>query len=353
MPQQLYKKLIISKISQETPEVKIFYFEEAAKRIISFKAGQYLTFIFRHEENEVRRSYSIAASPILDEPICIGIKRIINGVYSRKLFDNARVGDSLVTLGPGGVFTLPEEIQSINQIFFFAAGSGIIPIYSLIKTVLYAYPHIEIILIYSNSSIQKTVFYESLNLLKHKFPLNFKIEFLFSNAGNLFKAHLHGNLIEKFLQLYSNDSFDKALYYLCGPEAYMRLCIFTLHGLYVPSHQIKKEIFHTSKPTVKLEPPDKNQHKVSITINSETYILDVRYPTTILQAAKMRGIVLPYSCEVGKCGNCMAVCDNGKIWMSYNEVLTENELDKGLILTCTGFPVFGDVELSFDKVLKE
>ena len=350
MQEELYKKLIIHEIRKETSDVKLFYFDEAARKNISFKAGQYLTFIFKDKRKEARRSYSLASSPVINEPLSIGIRRISNGVFSRKLFDRAKVGDTLVTLGAGGVFTLPEDIYLYKRLFFFAAGSGIIPIYSLIKTALYSFPHIAVKLIYSNSSVEKTIFYQAFKDLKQIFPDNLDIEFLFSNAGNLFKAHLHTDLISIYLNVYTIDQLTNSLYYICGPEAYMRLCTFTLQGLHIPADNIKKEIFHTVKPIYKTEPPDNAPYDVSIIINEAKYNLTVQYPVTILQAAKNKGIVLPYSCEMGKCGNCMARCISGKIWMSYNEVLTEKELNRGLILTCTGFPIEGDAILSFDHL---
>jgi ring-1,2-phenylacetyl-CoA epoxidase subunit PaaE len=344
-----YKKLIVSGITRETSEVKIFYFEGNTNTDIYYKAGQYLTLLFGHGELEARRSYSIAASPVINEPLSIGVKRIPNGKFSRMLFDLTKPGDVFLSLGAGGVFTLPEDMQSYKQIFFFAAGSGIIPIYSLIKTLLYSHPHIEVVLIYSNSSIEKTVFYRALNELKYVFTKNLQLEYLFSNAGDLMKAHLHGDLIEQYLQLFSTDHYDKSLYYVCGPESYMRLCIFTLHRLNIPANLIKKEIFHVVKPALKLEPPDKSSHRVLIIYNHQRHTLEVQYPLTILQVAKNNGIVLPYSCEVGKCGNCMATCTKGTIWMSYNEVLTEKELSRGLILTCTAYPIGGDAVVTFDE----
>jgi ferredoxin-NADP reductase len=348
MHEELYKKLIITEIKKETDDVTLFYFDDVARTAIPFKAGQYLTFAFEEHGKEARRSYSIAASPVLEEPLSVGIQRISNGNFSRKLFDYAKVGDSLLTTGAGGVFTLPSDIHSYKQLYFFAAGSGIIPIYSLIKTVLFSHPGIEVILIYSNRSLEKTLFYESLRDLKNIFPANLHIEFLFSNTANLLKARLHGELILLFLDEYAIYPLDRSLYYICGPEAYMRLCIITLQALKIPSENIKKEIFHTGKFIHKAEPPDKAAHEVSILVNKHHYRLQVQYPTTILQAAKNQGIVLPYSCEVGKCGNCMATCLRGKVWMSYNEVLTEKELIKGLVLTCTGFPIEDDVTVSFD-----
>ena len=266
------------------------------------------------------------------------------------MFDYARVGHELMTLGAGGVFTLPDDMQHHKQIFFFAAGSGIIPIYSLIKTVLHSTTSIQVILVYSNSAAAITLFYQSLLDLKTKFQSQFEVEFLFSNSFDLTKAHLHSDLISTYLNLYNNDRLENSLYYVCGPQSYMRMCIFTLHGKHIPPGNIKKEIFFTSKPIHRKEPPDKALHEVLIFMNQKEHKIDVRYPTTILQAAKNKGIVLPYSCEVGRCGNCMATCIKGNIWMSYNEVLTEKELSKGLILTCTGFPIHSDAVISFDHL---
>src|SRR5688500_8746289 len=134
MPPKQYKVLTIREVRNETSEMKLFYFELPQAKQITFKAGQYLTFIFEQAEKEFRRSFSIASSPVIDEPLYIGIKRIPNGNFSRTLFDRAQPGDLLTISGVGGVFTLPDDIGQYRQLFFFAAGSGIVPIYSLIKT---------------------------------------------------------------------------------------------------------------------------------------------------------------------------------------------------------------------------
>ena len=103
-----------------------------------------------------------------------------------------------------------------------------------------------------------------------------------------------------------------------------------------------------ARPAPRIEPPDKSAYMVSILKGTYEYNVEVQYPKTILQAAREKGIDIPYSCEVGRCGNCMATCTSGKVWMGYNEVLTERELAKGLILTCTGYPVGGDVKIKID-----
>ena len=146
--------------------------------------------------------------------------------------------------------------------FFFAAGSGIIPVFSLIKTVLYSHPHIKVVLIYSNSSIEQTAFFSELTQLQLIFRMTLHVEFLFSNSEYAFRARLNADLIGIFLKTLSVDALENCLYYLCGPEAYMRLCTFVLQSHHVPPQNIKKEIFHTARPANRVEPPDQRAHTI-------------------------------------------------------------------------------------------
>jgi len=340
----LYKPVIIEQIHQEVEGFKTFTFKEGHS--IQYKAGQYITFIQQTTHEDIRRSYSIVSAPLLNEPLTIGVKRIENGAFSRELIDHAKIGDELMTIGAGGFFTLPDDTSIIQQIFFLAAGSGITPIRSLLKTVLRFHPHIHVVLIYSNPSPQKTIFFSQLNELKQKFAKQFHLQFLFSNSADLLTARLNRELLLQLTKAHSICSYDKALFYLCGPEAYMRMCTYTLQEEQVPKENIRKETFIIQgKQPPKKEPPDKNAHRVFIQYGDENYLLKVQYPDSILQAAKKENILLPYSCETGRCGNCAARCIHGKVWLSYNEVLTEKDLQNGLTLTCVGHPVGGDVVL--------
>jgi ring-1,2-phenylacetyl-CoA epoxidase subunit PaaE len=344
----LYKPVIIDQIHQEVEGFKTFTFKEGHG--IEYKAGQYLTFVQQTTHESIRRSYSILSSSLLNEPLTIGVKRIENGAFSRELVDHAKPGDELVTIGAGGLFTLPEDTSNIRQIFFLAAGSGITPIYSLLKTVLYFHSHIYVVLIYSNSSSQKTAFLSQLDELKKRFNERFHLQFLFSNSADLLNARLNRELLVQLTKAHSVCSYDETLFYLCGPEAYMRMCTYTLQEEQVPKDNIRKETFIIQgKQLLKTEPPDKSPHNVIIQYADETYQLKVQYPDSILQAAKKENIFLPYSCEAGRCGNCVAKCINGEVWLSYNEVLTEKDIQKGLTLTCVGHPVSGDVTLKIQN----
>jgi ring-1,2-phenylacetyl-CoA epoxidase subunit PaaE len=343
-PAVLYKPLIIEQIHQEVEGFKTFTFREGHG--IDYRAGQYITFIKKTAQEEIRRSYSVVSAPLLKEPLMIGVRRIENGIFSRELVDHAKPGDELLTTGAGGFFTLPDDTSNIRQLFFLAAGSGITPVYSLLKTVLHFHRHIHVVLIYSNPSPDKTIFFHRLNELKQRFGERFQLEFLFSNSVDLLTARLNRELLVQLARTHLVGSFDQTLFYLCGPEAYMRMCTYTLQEENVPKENIRREHFVIhGRPIPKMDPPDKGSHRVTIEYGNEKYQLNVQYPDTILQAAKKQNITLPYSCEAGRCGNCAAKCLSGKVWLSYNEVLTEKDLQNGLTLTCVGHPVGGDVLL--------
>jgi ring-1,2-phenylacetyl-CoA epoxidase subunit PaaE len=344
-PGGLFKTIRIKAIQEEVKDFKTFTFEEG--HAIEYKSGQYLTLVTSSNNEEIRRSYSITSSPVIKEALSIGVKRVENGLISRLLIDNAKPGDELITTGAGGFFVLPANMEDFKQIFFFAAGSGITPIISLLKTTVYTYPDVSVVLIYSNASPAKAVFFKELMALKEAFSGRFHLEFLFSNSANLAKARLHRDLLLQLLNVYSNSSVLQTLYYICGPQSYMRLCTYILQEAGVPKDSIKKENFNIEsvKPPLAV-PPDRETHKAYIHLRDQQYEIDVHYPDSILQAAKKQKISLPYSCETGRCGNCVARCIKGLIWHSYNEVLTDKDLNNGLVLTCVGHPVGGDVELS-------
>lgn len=343
----LYKNIIIKGIKEDVRNFKTISFADTHN--IQYKAGQYLTLVRHAHNEEIRRSYSITSSPLLNEPLSIGVKRVENGFFSRLLVDNAVIGDELITIGAGGLFVLPTDIQNYKQVFFFAAGSGITPVFSLIKTLLFAHKHINVVLIYSNASAEKTVFLHELKEFEQKFGERFRIRFLFSNIVQLSKARLHRNLIVEFLKEYSIAPYAATLFYICGPESYMRLCTYTLQENDVPKNNIKREDFVINAVRKRdALPPDEASHQAVIKLNNEEVQFSINYPDSILQAAKKANINLPYSCEAGRCGSCIAKCVKGKVWHSYNEVLTEKELKQGLILTCVGHAVNGDVELEIN-----
>ena len=343
----IYKEVVITKIIEETNDAKTFELTPLNGWQPAYSEGQFITLIFRKHDIEHRRSYSFSSSPSLNEKMRITIKRIENGEYSRHMLDHVRVGDVLVTSGIAGFFRLPESTENISGFCFMAAGSGITPVYSLIKNILHT-TALPVLLIYSNKSELDTIFYQSLLQLKEQYPERFQINFLFSNIRDVFKSRLSNWLLIQLLAQYKLDK-TRTLFYTCGPFLYMQMIMITLLTEGVPSAHIRKENFSTLPLVHKPKPPETNVHDVEIRFNKKVHHLSVQFPDSIIATAKKKNIHLPYSCEAGRCGSCAATCIKGEVWMAYNEVLTEDEIEKGRVLTCQGYPINGDVVIDFDK----
>ncbi len=342
----LIKRVKIASIRTETSQAKTFVLEPLDGWEPVYKAGQFLTFVFQTPYGEKRRSYSISSSPDLNEPLSITVKKVDNGEFSRLLVYEIKEGDVLYTTGVSGFFLLPPAELNIRQFFFLAAGSGITPCYSLIKTILASSNH-QVVLIYSNKTEEDTIFHEALQLLQKKYTDRFFIRFLYSNRFSVYHSRLSKWLLLHLLQEYPIAAKDNAYFYLCGPFDYMQTLRITLLGESIPASHLIKEDFSSLPRLIIPKPPDIQGHQVTIHLPQQNYSLQVQYPQSILAAAKAQDITLPYSCEAGRCGSCVATCTSGKVWMAYNEVLTDQEVAKGRILTCQAYPIDGDVEISF------
>lgn len=329
-------------IRQETTDVKSFVLAPPQGVTFTYKPGQFLTVVHPYRPDQ-RRSYSLSSHPSFDEPT-ITLRRIANGEVSRWLFDEVKPGDTIHTAGASGLFTLPEQLEEFEPIVFLCAGTGITPAMSLIKEVLKVRNSKRVILVYSNRSPASTVFFEQIRRLEHEHAGQFIVEYFNSNNQALSRARLGRLALEALLEQYVERP-DKGLFFLCGPHFYMDNILIALLTAGVPDENIRREIFFNPEPLPKPDPPDRLPHKVTINYRGQQHILTVQYPNSILQTAKKAGLVLPYSCEAGRCGTCAATCTRGEIWMLRNEVLLDKEVANGRVLTCTGYPVGGDVEL--------
>lgn len=339
-----YRQLEIIKIDTETKDAKTFVLQPLSGWKPENKPGQFITLVFDTKHGEKRRSYSISSSSLLNEPLSITIKKVDNGEFSRLLLRHAKVGDVLNSSGISGFFVLPDKDRA-EQFFFLAAGSGITPCYSLIKTLLRT-TNKTVVLIYSNKSEEETIFYEELKRLQSNFIHRFQIHFLFSNRINVYESRLSNWLLQQLLSKYLLTTKEKVLFYLCGPFEYMQTITITLLNEGVAQKNIHKENFNSLPRVIKPVPPDTDPHEVTVHIQGGIYHMTVQYPQTVLTAAKENNIAIPYSCEAGRCGSCAVTSINGKFWMAYNEVLMDDELAKGRILCCQAYPIQGDAEIT-------
>ncbi len=341
----IIRRVRLVEVTIETENARSFILEPLDGWLANYKSGQFITLIFNTPFGEKRRSFSITSSAALNEPLCITVKKVDNGEFSRPLVYSAKPGDIFYSSGISGMFTLPEDNWP-DYFCFLAAGSGVTPCYALIKTIL-AISTKQVILFYSNRTMDDAIFYKQLLHIQKQYPERFRIHFFFSDHGDLQHRRLSKWLLDQLMDTYIPDK-SKALYYLCGPYEYMQTVNIVLLN-HVNPEQIRKESFSSLPRTQLPQPPDKKSNTVTIHIGQKTYSIRVQYPNSILKTAKANNIQLPYSCEAGRCSSCVATCIRGTIWMAYNEVLTDDEVKKGRVLTCQGFPVNGDAEIIIDE----
>jgi ring-1,2-phenylacetyl-CoA epoxidase subunit PaaE len=343
---ELYLQLRIKEIIRETPDAFTYQFEN----IIQYQAGQFLTFLITLHGTEYRRSYSFSSTPGIDQYPAVTIREKENGEISRHILRNWKIGDILTVIQPSGRFTL-ENSTTQRDIFLLGAGSGITPLFSLLKQVLHNEPTAHVKLVYSNATHERTIFYNQLQTLESQFKDRLHIMYLFSidpPEDKITYRRLSNLLLEPLVNEQMRYNASDAQFFVCGPPDYMRMIILTLTFMGFEEEQLHKENFvvNTSPQLARMgTPDDKTIKQVLLQTKKGEYHLSVPGNMTILNAALAQGITLPYSCRGGVCGSCTARCSEGKIWMAWNEVLTDKEIAQGFMLTCTSYPVSTSVKI--------
>lgn len=337
--------LRIEKIVRETGSASSFFVTPVDGSPLVYRPGQFLHFGFRQINGVAYRSYSFSTIP--EEGAAFTVKEMENGDISRAL-QRYREGDILNLINVGGKFVLPGKLEDIRQVFLFAAGSGITPVFSILKQLIRHHPAISVYLAYSNSSPSSTIFYEQIKALADEYPERLTVNFIFSNNKNLLKARLSGFWLQEIVEEHRKAPWENILAYTCGPVEYMDNIKITLFTCGIRSEHFYMEYFETVSDNLLVPPPDQEKHKVTIKILDQEHTIEVQYPDTILSAGVNAGLKMPYSCRSGQCGSCTARLVSGEVWLQYNEVLTPDDLRNGLTLTCMGCPVHGDVSLQYD-----
>jgi ferredoxin-NADP reductase len=334
-------QLRVEAIKPETADTITFYLREVSGQPVPYKAGQFITLIINHHGEDIRRSYSLSSSPD-EELLAVTVKRIPNGEITRYLHTYAKAGDVWNAVEPAGRFTLPADING-QTLVYFAAGSGITPAYAHFKHLLQQPVNFNILLFYSNLSERSIIFKDELNELASQNADRFTIVHLISDEGK----RLNNIVAEQLVRKYLPQTFENALYYLCGPFTYMRMVRLTLLYMGIDDANIRKENFVLetvpASSNASIFPPQ----KVRIHYLNEWHDLQTGENQTILQAALQNQLHIPYSCGSGVCAACAVKCKTGKVTMVKNEVLTNAEIQQGWVLTCTGYAVSDNVELDF------
>jgi len=338
--------LVVSNIKQETVDSVVVSFktEGETKSTYKFKAGQYLTLCSKIKGKEIKRSYSICSDPQSGK-LQVGVKAIKNGVYSNYINNALRVNDTIEVSVPEGRFVLDK---SPANYLAFAAGSGITPIISIASDELRKNSSSIFVLGYGNKTIGSTMFKDSINALKNEFQGRFFVYNIYSQENNpdSFFGRIDSGFINQVLKQHSSIDFEKVL--LCGPEKMIQSATELLKGKSFNENQILFELFY-SKASEKTTVSSKNS-KATIIYDDETLSLEVPENMTILDAALQKNIDLPYSCQGGVCSSCIAKVSLGSASMLQNNILTDSEIEEGLVLTCQAVPKTQEITVDFDDV---
>jgi len=344
---ELYIHLRIREVIAETSDAFTYQLETTDGQPLAYQAGQFITFLIYLHGTEYRRSYSFSSTPGIDAYPAVTIREKQNGEISRHIRHHWKAGDEITALLPSGRFTLQEYATSPRDIFLLGAGSGITPLYSLLKGILHNEPTAHVKLVYSNSSVQRTIFNRQLHELAALFPDQLHIVHLFSGESPDHMIRRLSNLsLEPLVNQQLRFRREDAQFFVCGPPEYMRMALLTLTFMGFDDTQLHKENFvvNTAPQLARIgTPEDTSVKEVELHLRGGVYKLSVPGDRNILNAALAEGIALPYSCKGGVCGSCTARCTKGKVWMALNNVLTDKEVEQGFILTCTGYAASAEV----------
>lgn len=346
----------VKKITKETPECVTIEFDipEEVRSSFAFKSGQNIT--LKTHLDDQRRTYSICSSP-KEGRLVIGVKRIPNGVFSTYAVEKLKEGEELEIMEPAGSFYTDLHPDQSKHYAFFAAGSGITPIISIIKSVLDIEKNSRITLVYGNKSVSSIIFRDTLEALKDENLSRLSITHILSREQTdspLNTGHIDADKLKMLEPLFNLNSADDI--FVCGPEAMIFSVrdYFTNHG-FNPSN-IHFELFNTpvasevKKETSAAPGAPVLQSEVSITADGRTYQISVPYEKVpILDAGLNMGINLPYSCRSGVCTTCRAKLLKGEVEMDCNYGLEDYEVEQGYILTCQAHPRTPDCEVDYDQ----
>jgi len=350
-----FEKILVKEVRKETTDcVSIaFYIPEMLRPLFAYKAGQYITLRVFIGGEEVRRSYSLCSSPLKNE-WRIAVKKVDGGLFSSFANEHIKSGDTIELMPPLGNFFIEPNPYNTKHYIGIAAGSGITPVISIIKTVLLAEPDSSFTLVYGNRNRQSIIFKEELDGLKNKYMHRFNIIHVLSremtdaniNHGRI-TADKCASLFEKALTINADGFF------ICGPEE-MTLEIKTfLKERGVTEEKIHFELFTTGDnyvgKTVSKVIKEEPKSKITIRQDGISFDLELAFEDeSILDAAIHQGADLPYSCKAGVCCTCRAKLLEGEVEMEVCYGLEPEEIELGYILTCQSHPKTQRLVIDFD-----
>jgi 3-ketosteroid 9alpha-monooxygenase subunit B len=328
-----FHRLRVREVVEETPDTRTFVFDvpHELDDLYRYRPGQFCTVRRTSEDGSVQRCYSMSSAPATDDHLAVTVKLVVGGAMSTWLHDEVTAGDELELMPPAGTFC--PDSGDTSPILAFCGGSGITPVFSIIKQVL-ATTGRRIRLLDANRNHGSIIFREALDELARAHPDRFTLRHhLDDKAG-----YLRPEDVTDFI----GDDTD-AHVFICGPAPFMDLVEAGAAAAGVPPKRISIERFTVSEPppAVADRAPDRGDGdptRLVVTIRRQRHELDHVPGDTILEATRRAALNAPFSCEQGNCATCMARVTEGSVTMRVNNALTPDEVEEGWVLTCQGLP---------------
>lgn len=333
--------LKIVDIKVEALDAITLRFKQPGLKKIKYKAGQYLTLIFRINGRRYLRPYSFSSSPSIDSTLDVTVKRVNNGIVSNHIHDQIKLGDTIEVLEPMGDFGSSDLLQ--NNIFLWGVGSGITPLISLAKEMLFQKEDAKIYLVYGNRDVDQTIFLELIQSLELTYKGRFNVIYFYTKLSvepNL-PFWVQGRISnESVVEIVNKYQVSEASHLICGPLGLKESLINTLVELGFSQDSIFSEDFELVKDPKDFI--DITTQNVKIQFGQHEIELEVVKGQTILETALDAGIDLPYSCQTGSCSTCKAEVLEGKVRL-IGTGKERTDLKDNETLLCCSYPVSNDV----------
>jgi len=350
--------LHVSGLTKETDDCTVIEFDvpENIREDFNFSSGQHLTLKTTIDGKDIRRSYSLCSSP-LENKWKVAVKQIQNGLFSSYANTQLKANDVLEVMPPSGRFGVKADQTQQKNYIFFAAGSGITPIISMIKSHLEIEPNSTCQLFYLNKNAKSIIFKEELEQIRNRYFGRLEIFYFLTREQRdieLFNGRFTPEKIQQLSKtLLDVESVNEC--FICGPEAMIFMISDELQKLGLPKENIHFELFFTGASEQKKSPAPKKiikrENEIAVTIldggKEFHFNMDERFDN-VLDAAIDAGMDLPFACKGGVCSTCKCKVLSGDVEMKVNYALEQHEVNQNFVLSCQSVPKTKELTLDFD-----
>ncbi|PIB35802.1 hypothetical protein BFP72_10555 [Reichenbachiella sp. 5M10] len=349
-------KLKVVRVVRETPNAISIHFKQPFFWKLKYTAGQYLTVLIQVEGEVKRRCFSILSAPNLEEEISITAMSSEDGEVSAHLFDTVKEGDKLKVLHPQGEFTIEPDESAKRHLLLFGGGSGIAPLMSILKTVLFVESKSMVSLFYGNRDEESILFNEELKDLQFDYPERLNLIHILENPGDFkdcYKGRVERTQIPELLRKVPKFPFGHTFCYISGPTGLMIEAAAGLRMAGVPDTHIFMEQYlsQSSVQEAKAAAALIQNREVKLIYQDKEYHVPVQAGRSILDAAIDAGVELPYVCKDGICSSCKAQRVSGEVFMRGETILSDEEIAQGVVLPCICKPLSNHVVLRIPSEL--